>query len=67
MSRLMSRQQSGFSVVSARRANSGSGKPRSKADIEKEDKGMEAEAAMSRHIEQRELSVACTIVSQRRI
>lgn len=54
MSRLMSRQQTSFSVASARR-NVGGVKGQSKADVEREDKGMEAEAAMSRHMEQRKL------------
>jgi hypothetical protein len=54
MSRLMSRQQTSFSVASARR-NAGGVKGKSKADVEREDKGMEAEAAMSWHIEQSEL------------
>jgi hypothetical protein len=58
MSRLMSRQQTGFSMSSARRpgaSGAGVGHTKSKAEVEREEKGMEAEAAMSRHIEQCEL------------
>jgi hypothetical protein len=53
MSRLISRQQTSFSLASGGDAGGrGGAKGKSKADVEREEKGMEAEAAMSRHIEQ---------------
>lgn len=61
MSRLMSKQQSGFSIVSARKGingHNGVGKGKCKAGLEREEKGMEAEAAMPRHVEQCEFLVS---------